>query len=61
MPTYRAFFLKDKHITEPPALIEADSDDEAIRKAQTNTHEEVDIWLADRHVALIKPPHPKHR
>ena len=60
MPTYRAFILKSSHIAGPPALIEAETDDEAIQKARTEiTNENVDLWLADRRVVLIKPPHPK--
>lgn len=59
MPTYRAFGLKANHIAGPPVLIEADTDDEAIQKARTEiTNEDLDLWLADRRVALIKPPHP---
>jgi hypothetical protein len=56
MPTYRAFIQKDHHIVAPPALIEAETDEEAIQKARIEIpNEEVDLWLADRHVALLTP------
>ena len=58
MPTYRAFLLNGNKNIGTPALIKAETDDEAIQKAMSHvTREDVELWEASRRVAFIKAAH----
>jgi hypothetical protein len=55
--TYRAFILLKSDVFggHPPVFIEAESDDEAIQKAQALlTNQDVEIWQSSRRVAVIQ-------
>jgi hypothetical protein len=55
---YRAFLLNPDKKNVPPSLIEAETDEEAIRKAKSqNSTEDVELWQASRRVAVIKAPY----
>ena len=58
MPMYRAFLLNPSKKNVPPALVEAETDEEAIRKVKSQlSTEDVELWQASRRVAVIKAPY----
>ena len=58
LPMYRAFLLDPDKKNVPPSLIEAETDEDAIRKAKSQiSTEDVELWQASRRVAVIKAPY----
>jgi hypothetical protein len=58
LPVYRAFLLNPSKKNVPPTLIEAETDEGAIRKARFQISiEDVELWQASRRVAVIKAPY----
>jgi hypothetical protein len=56
MPDYRAYLLDEAgHISHPPKIIAAETDDEAVEAAMpfVNGHD-VELWHLDRRVALLR-------
>jgi hypothetical protein len=61
MAEFRVYRIKDKHITDPPTIIEADADLVAIKKAKLLVDGcDVELWEGPRFVIGLpsKPTHP---
>jgi hypothetical protein len=54
MPNYRVYFLTDGHTTDPPNIIEANDDSEAIQRAKSllDGHD-LEVWHETRLVGTI--------
>ena len=55
MPYYRAYRIKDNHITDAPTVIEADTDAVAIEQAkQFVDGHDVELWQGARFVIGLR-------
>lgn len=55
MPEYRAYLIKDKHISDAPTMIEANDDAIAIEQAkQLVDGHDVELWQGPRFVIGLR-------
>jgi hypothetical protein len=60
MRRYRAYPVKDGHVVNPPVIVTAETDQEAIERAkQLVDGRDIEVWDGRRFIGSVKSPHPK--